>query len=385
MTTNGETRAMKAAATSRDGSDGRGAAPPLRTSRISRLSAWIGGGGATGSDADPARDAHRALFADIGAFLDRHALEPSVAHYQIVRTYILRENNQMSRMIDERLYADEPIDAPFLQRLTARPSHDPLSPERIADMADALAARLTESESTFRQSHASARDYEQALTLEAGSVGSDPDGTVKRLLALTTQAIGRNRQLAERLEETHRETNQLRRNLHDARRAADEDHLTGLPNRRCFDRRLQTLSATHDGAAPHCVALCDIDDFKAINDRHGHDAGDRVLRLVARHLTNELGIAVLVARHGGEEFACLFEDCTPEVAFDLLDAARQTLGGRVLVNQATGDGIGRVSFSGGIASLSADPDAAMRTADAALYAAKRGGKDRIVFDPGEAV
>ncbi|WP_293873551.1 sensor domain-containing diguanylate cyclase [Sphingomonas sp. UBA978] len=386
MTGIGGTSAMHGAMAARDGNDGRGAAVPFIGSRMSRLSAWIGGAaiadaGDAGPIADPERDGHRALFADIGAFLDRHALEPSVAHYQIARTYILRESHPLSCSIDDRLFAGGTIDAAFLHRLTNRPSHDPLSPERIADMADALAARLTETECTFRQSHASARDYEQALTVEAGSVDSDPDGTVKRLLALTTQAIARNRLLADRLEETHRETNQLRRNLHDARRAADEDHLTGLPNRRCFDRRLHALPATQDGAAPHCVALCDIDDFKAINDRHGHDTGDRVLKLVARHLTNELGIAVLVARHGGEEFACLFEDCTPEVAFDLLDGARAALGGRILVNQTTGDGIGRITFSAGVASLGDDPGAAMRAADAALYAAKRAGKNRIAFPP----
>ena len=371
---------MRTVAGSNGGGGDRDGVTAIVVSRMSRLSAWIGGPAAAGgAQGGPDRDADRALFARIGDFLDRHALEPTVAHYRIAHGYVLGEDPRLSATIDRRVRDHGIVDAAFLQSLAAPDPLDPLSPDSIADMADALSARLVETETTFRQSHASARDYERALSVEAGAAVGDPDGTVKRLLALTHQAIVRNRQLSARLEETHRETNQLRTNLQDARRAADEDHLTGLPNRRCFDRRLHDLTAMGTTGAARCVALCDIDDFKTINDRHGHDTGDRVLKRVARHLTTELGATVLVARHGGEEFACLFEGCTPDVAAGMLDGARETLGARMLVNQASGDGIGRLTFSGGVAVLAGDAAGAMRAADAALYAAKHAGKNRIVF------
>ena len=358
---------------------------PKAGSRMSRLSQWIGGGGSTPVAPTPreSADGHadRELFARIGAFLDRHALEPSVAHYRIARAYVLRQDDRLVGGIDTQVREHGAIDAAFLQTLIQPEPGDPLSPERIAGMADALAARLAETEHMFSQSHASVRDYERALTIEADTASSDPNGMVKRLLALTTEAIARNRELADRLKETHRVTSQLRSNLQEARRAADEDHLTGLPNRRCFDARLRDLTGqVNDGT--RCVALCDIDNFKAINDRHGHDTGDRVLKLIARHLTTELGASVLVARHGGEEFACLFEGRTPDEALMLLDDALGTLGARVLVNQASGDGIGRLTFSGGIALLGSDAAVAMRAADAALYAAKRAGKNRIMISEG---
>lgn len=375
---------MRVAVVSNGGEGRRNAMAPAAASRLSRLSAWIG------ATADPAMvdvvtpADHRGaapcdLFAQIGAFLDRHGLEPSVEHFRIARSFLLRDDGRLTRAIDDRLRVGGAIDAALIASLTPPDRVDPLGPERIAEMADALAARLADTESTFRQSHASARDYEQALSAEVGMADRDPDGAVKRLLALTGRAIARNRELADRLEETHRETNLLRSSLQDARRAADEDHLTGLPNRRCFDARLTALAASGGDPTARCVALCDIDDFKAINDRHGHDAGDRVLKLVARHLTAELGTSVLVARHGGEEFACLFEHSAPDAALASLDAARAMLGERILVNQATGEGIGRVTISGGIARIGDDTAAAMRAADAALYAAKRTGKNRMVF------
>jgi diguanylate cyclase len=365
-------------------------------SRWARLTAWWGHGpaapAAVALAAPPAKEpaatsarraAARETFARIGAFLDDHDLAPTVDHFHVARCYILGEDIALTRAVDDHIRQHSRIDAAFLALPVVRDLLGPLHPDRIAEMADALAARLAESETTFRQGQAAVSDYESALTAEAAAVEADrdgdADGTIKRLLALTNDSIARTRHLADQLRETHRETNRLRRNLQEARRAADEDHLTGLPNRRCYDRRLVALVASRQPGSDHCIALCDVDDFKAINDRHGHETGDRVLKLVARKLTAGLGAKVLVARHGGEEFACLFEDCPPDHAFAALDRVRDGVGARNLINQTSGDGIGRLTFSAGIAVLGDDLAATMRAADAALYSAKRAGKNRIVI------
>ena len=96
------------------------------------------------------------------------------------------------------------------------------------------------------------------------------------------------------------ETDRLRENLAKARMEADVDHLTGLPNRRAFERRL--VSAAIEARAKGeklSLAFCDVDRFKLINDNHGHDAGDRVLCAVAATLNEHGGNACFVARHGG--------------------------------------------------------------------------------------
>jgi len=371
----------------------------LTDSRWARLTAWWGHGSAAPTAVAPAapavppakepaatsarRAAARETFARVGAFLDDHDLAPTVDHFHVARCYILGEDIALTRAVDDHIREHGRIDAAFLALPVVRELLGPLHPDRIAEMADALAARLAESETTFRQGQAAVSDYESALTAEAAAADADmdgdADGTIKRLLALTNDAIARTRHLADQLRETHRETNRLRRNLQEARRAADEDHLTGLPNRRCYDRRLVALVASRRQGSEHCVALCDVDDFKVINDRHGHETGDRVLKLVARKLTAGLGAKVLVARHGGEEFACLFEDCPPDHAFAALDRVRDGVGARSLINQTSGDGIGRLTFSAGIAVLGDDLAATMRAADAALYSAKRAGKNRIVI------
>lgn len=355
--------------------------------RFSRISSWLGQSRiavdladlqVSGNPVDHRHAADQSLFAQIGDFLAAHDLSPTTAHFDVARRYVLGDDLRLTQAIEHELAHDGRIDAAFLVRFAATAQPDPLGPDRIAAMADTLATRLSECEATFRQGHASARDYHIQLSAEVDGVAADPDAAVERLIALTGEAIIRTQELAGQLEANHLETDRLRSNLQEARRAADEDHLTGLPNRRCFDARLHALAPQLDGEEMHCVALCDVDNFKAINDRHGHDTGDRVLRVIARQLTGELGKQVLVARHGGEEFGCLFERCDIDAAVALLDGARETLGGRNLVNQASGEGIGRVTFSAGITVLGADPSESMRTADAALYAAKRQGKDRII-------
>jgi diguanylate cyclase len=246
-------------------------------------------------------------------------------------------------------------------------------------MADTLAAQQAQCLTLVGQSRTSAEEYGSALNREAARLdgGGERDEAMSRLIDLTVQAVTTSRHMAERLEQKRLEATRLRDNLNQARRAAEQDHLTGLINRRGFDARLQARQLA-DGEGSWCVALCDIDDFKRINDRHGHDTGDRVLKLVARVLRNALNPDAVVARYGGEEFACLFADADEATAFARLDAVREALADRALVNQDTGEPIGSLTVSIGLAEVTNGSTRAMRETDSALYAAKHSGKNRVV-------
>jgi diguanylate cyclase len=157
--------------------------------------------------------------------------------------------------------------------------------------------------------------------------------------------------------------------------------LTGLPNRRAFERRL--VSAAIEARAKGeklSLAFCDVDRFKLINDRHGHEAGDRVLCAVAQTLNEHAGDACFVARHGGEEFVLLFYGMDKEAARLRLDAIRCAQAHRQLMNRETGQPFGRITFSGGVAEVTEDADtrSALARADAALYRAKQDGRNRVM-------
>ena len=162
------------------------------------------------------------------------------------------------------------------------------------------------------------------------------------------------------------------------------DPLTELPNRRAIERMLATTAAerARRPAVPACVGICDLDHFKSINDRHGHDVGDQVLREAARALRRSLRAEDSVGRLGGEEFALILR------GFDLSDGAtlcerlRETVGS---VRVPTADGEVEVSASFGLAELrpGQEPLDALRASDAALYRAKAGGRNRVEIAPKE--
>jgi diguanylate cyclase (GGDEF)-like protein len=142
------------------------------------------------------------------------------------------------------------------------------------------------------------------------------------------------------------------------------DELTGLPNRRAWDRHLEEAIRA---AEPVCVAVLDLDFFKSYNDDHGHQAGDRLLKEAAAAWRAQLRATDALARYGGEEFAVLLRG-------DDLQAARRVVD-RLRVATPRGQ-----SCSAGIARREAGEDGAalLRRADDALYRAKRAGRDRSV-------
>jgi diguanylate cyclase len=168
----------------------------------------------------------------------------------------------------------------------------------------------------------------------------------------------------------------LEEQLAESEQHAATDALTGLANRAVFDRTLKELAGTP--GANFSLALIDVDNFKSINDTHGHLAGDQVLVAVAQGLRAAFRAEDIVARHGGDEFAVIIRDVSMRQAetrmlgaIDGLAAHRPcTDAGETLV----------FSLSAGIAEFSAGDTtrSILQRADAALYDAKRQGKNRVV-------
>jgi diguanylate cyclase (GGDEF)-like protein len=156
-------------------------------------------------------------------------------------------------------------------------------------------------------------------------------------------------------------------------RQATEDALTGLPNRRSIDERLPMLAA---GAAPLYVGLADVDLFKQVNDRYGHPVGDEVLRRIAAIFLDGVRETDLVARLGGEEFLIALSGSTLEDARAACDLLRARVAAYPWEQIAEGL---RVTISFGVAEIASPAaiDDGMGLADRRLYAAKRGGRDRV--------
>lgn len=173
------------------------------------------------------------------------------------------------------------------------------------------------------------------------------------------------------------EVEQARQQLY---HAAVRDGLTKLYNRRFFMARLQAeVQRSWREGGPLSALLIDVDHFKAINDGHGHAAGDEVLESTAALLIDVLRPYDLVARYGGEEFVALLPGTTLQQALQVAERLRQAIE-RLSVPAMGGRPLPQVTASIGVASLGAagsdSAEALLSRADQAMYAAKRGGRNR---------
>ena len=166
---------------------------------------------------------------------------------------------------------------------------------------------------------------------------------------------------------------------HQLRRQMRHDPLTNVLNRRGLDEAAtRAIAHARRYDCPLALVICDLDGFKALNDSHGHIAGDSALRGFAQLLTNAVRRDDIVARLGGDEFGLLLAETDAAAAADVMERVRAEIGCLILPHAP----VAQVRASFGVAELRGDDahlDDMVARADAALYDAKRDGKDRVAI------
>ena len=179
-----------------------------------------------------------------------------------------------------------------------------------------------------------------------------------------------------------RYSDKLRHNVQLSLEMAITDPLTGLHNRRYMQSHLDTLMKSASQAKPISFLILDIDYFKAVNDTHGHDVGDEVLREFANRISANVRGIDLACRHGGEEFVVVMPDTDGGFAFTVAERLRQSIESTPIKISRPPNAL-TITVSVGIASsIGGDdvPDKLLRRADQALYRAKREGRNRVIAE-----
>ena len=230
--------------------------------------------------------------------------------------------------------------------------------------------------------------YGEALANFSGQLAetSNADNVraiVTAIVAETKKMVDRQNTLQSDLVASTQEVEQLRETIQKARREALTDSLTGIANRKAFDEAIHSMSAEcAQEPSELCLMMLDIDHFKKFNDTYGHQLGDQVIRLVTRTFTECTKGRDLAARYGGEEFAILLPQTELKNAVKVAEQIRETVANKRIVNRQSGKTLGQITISIGVARhrIGEPPEDLIQRADAALYAAKNNGRNRVSYE-----
>jgi diguanylate cyclase len=309
-------------------------------------------------------------------------------NYEIWYVYATGYNAPLNKIINETLARNgklseadlEQIYDSYLSHIKTTDRIDKVGARvigEIDDVVDVLSEAL--GMTTAYDASLSGAAKELSLAQKADQLKS----IVESLLRSTSDMRESNKTLEDRLILAKSEISNLQQSLEAIRAESLTDPLTGLGNRKYFDRMIgMAVQSALASGEPLSLLLFDIDHFKSFNDSYGHLTGDQVLRLVGLSLKQTIKGQDITARYGGEEFAVVLPNTALRQALTVADHIRRAVMAKELKKKSTGEILGRVTISVGVSMLKQgdDTDALIERADACLYAAKRNGRNRVICE-----
>jgi len=312
-------------------------------------------------------------------------------HYELWYTYSAGFDQKLNTAINEILRSRGKV---TLEETTYL--YDTfLSPFRLGDKLDQFGSNFSDQIETMLgsidQSMEVNEDYSTTLSELSSELGAAKNaGAVKnvvhQLVKATAVVRASHKEMEDKLKESQSQVAELKDNLEAARFENLTDELTGLGNRRLFDQTMsRKVQASSGVGTTFCLIMLDIDHFKQFNDSWGHQTGDQVLRLVGMTIKNTISATDIAARYGGEEFAVILPDTTLDEAIMQADLIREAIKDRKLLKRSTGEKLGNVTVSAGVARYEQNDTAVtlIERADAALYSAKRAGRNCVMSEKGD--
>lgn len=317
----------------------------------------------------------------------RHAAPYHPVSYAVWYEHVAGINPALSAEVEQRSGAEAAIDDQLVRELYRAHILDAASRgtlgvnSEIESMLDAVAGdarRISADALRFEQ------DWPQLAELLDAIAGQPPQGAINQVIATGSQVASTVDRLRLDLAASVSQAHQLRARLNELQTQVLTDALTGLLNRRGLEEHWQRLdaAAAAGGDRARCaVIVIDVDHFKQVNDRFGHAFGDQVLRAVAQVLRRVVGAGGVAARMGGEEFLLLLPDHDRARAADLAEAVRGLMARHDVRDKTSGAAAAKVTISCGVAACQPDEsmDALVARADAAMYRAKRGGRNAVML------
>ncbi len=326
---------------------------------------------------EPARDLARKAMDKLGAL----GLEPTPQVYELWFRYF-QGDPEIVRAIDAHT---EPLDEVACHKLYKRFLSESARGDAIKTISDRIQQAITELVGTLSSVQTMTSEYGDSLVdvadkIKNASTIEDLGNVVSAIVEDTKAMVQKNQNLEFQLTNSSSQVAELKKNLDNVKKEALTDGLTGLSNRKAFDKQIRDwVEDASVAGSDLCLLMMDIDHFKRFNDSYGHQTGDQVLRLVARTLIDGIKGRDFAARFGGEEFALIFPDTPMSAAIRVADSLRHAVEGKEVVNRNSNKSLGRITLSGGVAHYVKGESITsfIERADTALYEAKKAGRNTI--------
>lgn len=317
--------------------------------------------------------------------LKKHNIPASPQNYDVWFNYAMGDNPGLIGAIESALNANEKLGPKLLQNIHKQHLAAPQNEETIGEIGEKLAEELSQVMTFMSASAGTSQAYGDSLEgvgnqLHKVRSNEELKKVVETMVHASREMERHSRDMEEKLQSSQAQISDLNVRLEVVRTEALTDQLTGIANRKHFDEALEkeTTIACETGEEL-CLCIGDIDHFKIFNDTFGHQTGDQVLRLVARTIGSNVKGRDLAARYGGEEFAIILPQTNMRAAVTVADQIRESVMGKDLVKKSTGENLGTITLSLGVARYRTGEPLAdlIHRADASLYAAKHAGRNQV--------
>jgi diguanylate cyclase len=309
-------------------------------------------------------------------------------NYEIWYFYATGYNSPLNKIINETLARNGKLTEADLEQIYETYLSQIKTTDRIDKVGSRVIGEIDDVMKLITEALGMSASYDDSLSgaskkLSAAKTRDQVKTVIESLVKSTREMRETNKALEDRLTLSKTEISNLQHSLEAIRAESLTDPLTGLGNRKYFDRSIE--SAVQNALAngePLSLLMFDIDHFKSFNDSYGHLTGDQVLRLVGMSLKQTIKGQDITARYGGEEFAVVLPNTALRQALTVADHIRRAIMAKELKKKSTGEILGRVTISVGVSILKPgdDTDSLIERADACLYAAKRNGRNRVICE-----
>jgi len=328
-------------------------------------------------------------FADVALGQIRSLRQTAIPrNYEIWYVYATGYNAPLNKIINETLARNGKLTEADLEQIYETYLSHLKTTDRIDKVGARVIGEIDDVMVLLSDALGVSASYDSSLNgasekLSSARTRDQVEAIVQSLVKATNEMRETNKALEARLALSRNEISNLQQSLEAIRAESLTDPLTGLGNRKYFDRMIEMAVQTAQASGePLSLLMFDIDHFKSFNDSYGHLTGDQVLRLVGMSLKQTIKGQDITARYGGEEFAVVLPNTALRQALTVADHIRRAVMAKELKKKSTGEILGRVTISVGVSMLKPedDTDALIERADACLYVAKRNGRNRVICE-----